>query len=46
MLDKEVEDMIKLFTSLGIIKTSGSVRYIKKTKEKSQEILKDHFGIK
>jgi hypothetical protein len=37
--------MLKLYTSLGILRTSGSVKYVAKTKEAAQELLKKHFGV-
>jgi uncharacterized protein YneF (UPF0154 family) len=45
LLNKDVIDLNKLFVSLGIIRTSGSSKYIAKSKETSQEILKKHFNI-
>jgi len=45
LLQKDLTEMLKLYTSLGILKTSGSVKYIAKTKEAAAEILKKHFGV-
>lgn len=45
LLNKDMVDLFKLFTSLGIIRSSGSSKYIGKSKEISQEILKKHFNI-
>lgn len=45
LLNKDITDLNKLFNSLGIIKTSGSTKYISKSKENAQEILKNHFNI-
>ncbi len=38
-------DLFKLFTSLGIIRSSGGSKYIGKSKEMSQDILRKHFNI-
>jgi hypothetical protein len=38
-------DLSKLFTSLGITRSAGSAKYIAKSKETAQEILKKHFNI-
>jgi hypothetical protein len=46
LLPKDVLDFIKVMSSLGIVRTSGSAKYIGKTKETSKEILKNHFNIK
>lgn len=45
LLNKDMIEMNKLFTSIGIIKSSGSTKYINKGKEASQEILKNYFKI-
>ena len=45
LLQKDLTEMLKLYTSLGILRTSGSVKYIAKTKEAAQELLKKHFGV-
>jgi len=45
LLNKDMADLSKLFTSLGITRSAGSVRYIAKSKETAQEILKKHFNI-
>lgn len=45
LLSKEITEMYKLFNSLGIVKTSGSTKYINKSKEISQELLKVYFKI-
>ena len=45
LLQKDVSNMFKLFTSLGIIKASGSTKYFSKGKESAQEILRKHFNI-
>jgi hypothetical protein len=38
-------ELSKLFVSLGIVKTSGSSKYISKTKENAQEVLRMYFKI-
>jgi len=45
LLQKDISTMFKLFTSLAIIKSSGSTKYFAKGKESAQEILKKHFNI-
>ena len=45
LLNRDMVDLSKLFSSLGIIKSAGSAKYIAKSKETSQEILKKHFNI-
>jgi hypothetical protein len=45
VLPKDLTDFIKVLSGLGIIKVSGSVKYIAKTKEISEESLRKHFNI-
>ena len=45
LLNKDMVDLSKLFSSLGMIRSAGSAKYIAKSKETSQEILKKHFNI-
>lgn len=45
LLNKDLIEMNKLFTTLGLTKSSGSSKYISKTKEKAQEILRNYFKI-
>lgn len=45
LLQKDLTEMLKLYTSLGILRTSGSVKYIAKTKDAAQELLKKHFNV-
>jgi hypothetical protein len=45
LLPKDVIDMFKIFSSLGIIKTSGSSKYYGKSKDLAQELLKKHFNM-
>ena len=44
-LPKDITNMFKLFTSLGIIRAGGSVKYFAKSKDTAQELLKKHFNI-
>jgi len=44
-LNKDLISAFKLFGSLGILKTSGSSKYISKSKETSIELLRKHFNI-
>ena len=45
VLQKDIINMMKLFATIGIIKNSGSVKYIAKSREISFELLKKHFRI-
>lgn len=45
VLQKDITNFLKVLNSLGIIKASGSVKYITKNKEFSKEILKKSFNI-
>jgi len=45
VMPKDVTDFLKIMNGLGIIKTSGSVRYINKQRDLSFEILKKQFNI-
>lgn len=45
VLQKDVNDFMRLLTSLNIIKSSGSARYLSKSRDISIEILKNHFNI-
>lgn len=45
VLQKEIDDFMKVMTNLNIIKSSGSSRYISKQRDISFEILKNHFNI-
>lgn len=46
LLKKDVESMIKVLSSLGILKVSGSAKYIAKGKQVSEEIIRKYFNIK
>lgn len=45
ILPRDVMNFFKVLIGLGIIKTSGSARYINKTKDMSDELLRKHFNI-
>lgn len=45
VLNKDLIDFIKVVTNLGIIKSSGSAKYINKQRDLSFEILQKHFGV-
>lgn len=45
VLNKDVTNFLKITANLNIIRTSGSVKYVTKTKEIAQEILRKHFNI-
>jgi hypothetical protein len=45
ILPKDVTDFLKVMSGLGIIKVSGSVKYISKLKEDAQDTLRKNFNI-
>ncbi len=45
VMPKDITNFLKVVNNLGIIKTSGSTRYINKQRELSFEILRKHFNI-
>lgn len=45
LLNKDITEMFKLFSSLGITRTVGSAKYFSKSKDSAHEILKSHFKI-
>ncbi len=45
LLNKDLTEMNKLFASLGITRSAGSSKYIAKSKQSAQEILKAYFKI-
>lgn len=45
ILNKDLTDFLKIMSTLGIIKVSGSTRYINKQRELSFESLNKHFNI-
>jgi hypothetical protein len=45
VLNKDITDFLKIMTSLGIIKVSGSAKYINKQRDLAFEILQKHFGV-
>jgi hypothetical protein len=45
LLNKDMIELSKLFVSLGIVKASGSSKYISKTKDNAQETLRIYFKI-
>jgi hypothetical protein len=45
ILVKEVSDILKLFISLGIVRSSGNSKYFLKDKITSVEMLKKHFKV-
>jgi hypothetical protein len=44
-LNKDLVSAFKMLTSLGIIRTGGSSKYIAKSKDTADELLRNHFGI-
>ena len=45
ILNKDISDFFKVMNNLGIIKTSGSSKFINKQRDLSFETLKRHFGV-
>jgi hypothetical protein len=45
VLPKDVTEFLKIMSSMGIIKVSGSTRYINKLRDQSFETLSNHFNI-
>jgi hypothetical protein len=44
-LNKDLVSAFKLLSSLGIIRTGGSTKYIFKSKDTAEELLRNHFNI-
>lgn len=45
ILNKDISDFIKITSNLGIIKVSGSMKYINKQRDLSFELLRKHFNV-
>ena len=45
ILNKDLTDFLKIMATLGVIKVSGSTRYINKVRDLSFECLNKHFNI-
>ena len=45
VMPKDITDFLKVMNDLGIIKTSGSTRYVNKQRDLAFEILRKHFNI-
>lgn len=45
VLPKDMTNFLKTMASLGIVKSSGSIKYISKTREQSFESLSKHYGV-
>lgn len=45
VLPKDLSDFLKILTNLGIIKVSGSSKYINKTKDLAEEYLRKQYNI-
>jgi hypothetical protein len=46
LLPRDIQSMVKIMSSIGIFRNSGSSKYIAKSRESAQEIIKKHFNIK
>jgi hypothetical protein len=45
VMPKDITDFLKVMNGLGIIKTSGSTRYVNKQRDLAFEILRKHFNV-
>lgn len=45
VLNKDISDFFKVMNNLGVIKASGSSKFINKQRDLSFDILKKHFGV-
>ncbi len=45
VLNKDLADFLKIITNIGIIKVSGSAKYINKTKDLAEEYLRKQYNI-
>lgn len=45
VMPKDITDFLKVMNGIGVIKTSGSTRYINKQRDLAFEILRKHFNI-
>jgi hypothetical protein len=45
VMPKDVTDFLKVMNNLGIIKTSGSSRYVNKQRDLAFEVLRKQFNI-
>jgi hypothetical protein len=45
ILSRDLSDFLKVITGIGIIKVSGSAKYINKTKDMANEYLRKQFNI-
>jgi hypothetical protein len=45
VLQKDIDDFMKLMVNLNIVKSSGSARYISKPRDLAFDVLKSHFNI-
>jgi hypothetical protein len=44
-MPKDITDFLKVMNGLGIIKTSGSTRYVNKQRDLAFEILRKNFNV-
>jgi hypothetical protein len=45
VMPKDITDFLKVMNGLGIIKTSGSTRYVNKQRDLAFEILRKNFNV-
>jgi hypothetical protein len=45
VLQKDINDLTKILVGIGIVRSSGNVKYIAKNKENAKDILKNSFNI-
>lgn len=46
LLPKDIAAIVKVLSSIGVLRSTGASKYIAKSKETSQELIKKHFNIK
>lgn len=46
LLPKDIQSIVKVMSSIGIFRSTGSSKYIAKSKETAQELVRKHFNIK
>lgn len=46
LLPKDIQSIVKVMSSIGILRSTGSAKYIAKSKEAAQDLVKKHFNIK
>lgn len=45
LLPKDIQSIVKVMSSIGIFRSTGSAKYIAKSKDVAQELIRKHFNI-